>query len=307
MLESRRLRHFLTTFELGSIGQAAEKLLLTQPALSKSIRQLEDELGVRLFDRTTIGVVPTVFGQALAMHAKTIEQQVRQAEAAIAGLKGKAKGVVSVGVGPSVATGLMPAATVMLLKLQPEIELNVVRGLVDELIPALRRGELDVAVGAWPLVSDPAFSTEILLRDRIEVVGRVDHPLAGRPVPAVELLRHPWALPPATQRWRQLLDEAFYTQGLSPPKPGVTSNSATYLLALMRRSDCLSFLPRQTIVGEAGLTTINVEDLPAFEPDVSMTYRDRSLNNPAKMEVIQVLRAVAGESGREELAVTAAA
>lgn len=307
MLESRRLRHFLTTFELGSIGQAAEKLLLTQPALSKSIRQLEDELGVRLFDRTTIGVVPTVFGNALAMHAKTIEQQVRQAEAAIAGLKGKAKGIVSVGVGPSVATGLMPAATVMLRKLQPDIEINVVQGLVDELIPALRRGELDVAVGAWPLVSDPAFSTEILLRDRIEIVACADHPLAGRSVSLTDLLRYPWALPPATQRWRQTLDELFYAQGLAPPKPTVTSNSATYLIALMRRSDCLSFLPRQTVVNEGGLTTIRVADLPAFEPDVSMTYRERSLNNPAKMEVIQVLRAVAGESGREELTVGEAA
>ena len=307
MLESRRLRHFLATYELGSIGQAAEKLLLTQPALSKSIRQLEDELGVRLFDRTTIGVVPTVFGQALAMHAKTIEQQVRQAEASIAGLKGKAKGVVAVGVGPSVATGLMPTVTVMLHKLQPEIELNVVQGLVDELIPALRRGELDVAVGAWPLVSDAAFSTEVLLRDRIEVVAREGHPLVGRKVALTDLLRHPWALPPATQRWRQTLDELFFAQGLSSPRPCVTSNSATYLVALMRRSDCLSFLPRQTIVGEAGLTTIEVEDLPAFEPDVSMTYRARVLNDPAKMEVIQLLRAVAGESGREELAVDAAA
>lgn len=307
MLESRRLRHFLTIYELGSIGQAAEKLLLTQPALSKSIRQLEDELGVRLFDRTTVGVVPTVFGKALAMHAKTIEQQVRQAEAAISSLKGKAKGVVSVGVGPSVVTGLMPAATVMLHNLQPEIELNVVQGLVDELIPALRRGELDVAIGAWPLVADPAFATEVLLRDRIEVIAREGHPLAAKAATLTDLLSHPWALPPATQRWRQTLDEAFYAQGLAPPRPIVTSNSAKYLAALMKRSDCLCFLPRQTIANETGLAVIEVADLPAFEPEISMTYRERSLNNPAKMEVIQILRAVAGESGREEMATAQAA
>lgn len=307
MLESRRLRHFLTIYEFGSIGQAAEKLLLTQPALSKSIRQLEDELGVRLFDRTAVGVEPTVFGNALAMHAKTIEQQVRQAEAAISSLRGKAKGAVSVGVGPSIVTGIMPAATMMLHRLQPEIELNVVQGLVDELIPALRRGELDVAVGAWPLVSDPAFATEVLLRDRIEVVAREGHPLSGGPARMIDLLAHPWALPPATQRWRQMLDEAFYAQGLAPPRPMATSNSAKYLAALMRRSDCLCFLPSQTVANEVGLTAIRVEDLPAFEPEVSMTYRERSLNNPAKMEVIQVLRAVAGESGREELATARAA
>ena len=111
MLESKRLKHFLTVYELGSIGQAAEKLLLTQPALSKSIRLLEDSLGVRLFERTTLGVVPTVFGKALALHAKAIEAEVRHAEAQIASLRGLAAGRVAVGVGPSVATSLMPLAT----------------------------------------------------------------------------------------------------------------------------------------------------------------------------------------------------
>ena len=111
MIESRRLRHFLAVFELGSIGQAADKLLLTQPALSKSLRSLEDELGARLFDRTPMGVVATVFGEALAMHAKAIEAQLRSAEAAIGALRGKAKGRVTVGIGPSVAPSLMPQAT----------------------------------------------------------------------------------------------------------------------------------------------------------------------------------------------------
>jgi len=307
MLESRRLRHFLTTYELGSIGQAAEKLLLTQPALSKSIRQLEDELGVRLFDRTTMGVVPTVYGNALAMHAKSIEAQVRQAEAAIKSLKGKAKGHVCIGVGPSVATNLMPAATVMLQRLQPDIELTVTEGLVDELIPALRRNEIDVAIGAWPRVADVAFATEVLMRDVIEVVAREGHPLAGRRVALTDLLAQPWALPPATQRWRQALDELFFAQGLSPPKPVVTSNSAGYLVALMRRSDFLSFLPRQLVGADGCLTPIEVDGLDRFEPDISITYKERTLADPAKMEVVQVLRAVAGESGRMEMAAVAAA
>jgi DNA-binding transcriptional LysR family regulator len=200
MLESRRLRHFLAVFELGSIGQASEKLLLTQPALSKSLRQLEDELGVRLFDRTPLGVVPTVFGNALALHAKSIEAQIRTAEAQIASLKGKAKGHVRVGIGPSVARNIMPAVTLSVQALHPDIALSVHEGLVDDLIPKLRLGELDVVVGAWPRVTDAMFTSEVVLSDRLEVLAGSGHPLAGRRVELPDLLAHPWALPPFLRR-----------------------------------------------------------------------------------------------------------
>jgi DNA-binding transcriptional LysR family regulator len=293
MLESRRLRHFLAVYELGSIGQASEKLLLTQPALSKSLRQLEDELGVRLFDRTPMGVVPTVYGNALALHAKSIEAQIRTAEAQISSLKGKAKGHVTVGIGPSVARNIMPAATRTLRSLQPDIALTVIEGLVDDLLPRLRRQELDLMVGAWPRIADPMFTTEVVLVDRLEVVARSGHPLAGRPVRRQELLAFPWALPPSTQKWRQSLDDLFIERGLEPPRPQVVSNSAGFLQALIRSSDYLSFLPRQLLdlEGDSGLTSLDV-DMERLEPEISMTFRERALMNAPVGEVVQVLRAI---------------
>lgn len=293
MLESRRLRHFLAVYELGSIGRACEKLLLTQPALSKSIRQLEDELGVRLFDRTPMGVVPTVFGNALALHAKSIEAQIRNAEAQISSLKGKAQGHVTVGIGPSVARNIMPAATRTLRSLQPDIALTVIEGLVDDLLPRLRRGELDLMIGSWPPISDPMFTTEIVLMDRLEVVARNGHPLAGREVLRNELLTYPWALPPASQKWRQSLDELFLERGLEPPKPQVVSNSASYLQALIRSSDYLSFLPRQLLDVEAddGLITLDVQ-MERLEPEISMSFRERALLDASISEVVQVMRSI---------------
>lgn len=293
MLESRRLRHFLAVYELGSIGQASEKLLLTQPALSKSIRQLEDELGVRLFDRTPMGVVPTVFGNALALHAKSIEAQIRNAEAQISSLKGKAQGHVTIGIGPSVARNIMPSATRTLRSLQPGIALTVIEGLVDELLPKLRRGELDLMVGSWPRVADPMFTTEVVLLDRLEVIARTDHPLAGRPVRRQELLDYPWALPPATEKWRQSLDQMFIERGLEAPKPHVVSNSAGYLQALIRSSDYLSFLPRQLLDLEdgGGFTTLDVE-MGQLDPEIAMTFRERALLNGSISEVVQVLRSI---------------
>lgn len=297
MIESRRLRQFLAVYELGSIGQAAEKMLLTQPALSKSLRSLEDELGVRLFDRTPIGVVPTVFGDTLAMHAKGIEAQFRQAEAAIGALRGKAQGHVVIGIGPSVAPNLLPLATLSLQKLHPEIRLSVIEGLVDDLLPQLRRGEIDVAVGAWPRVTDPDFSTEVIVVDTLEVFARPEHPLVGHagPIPMEALLDCAWALPPATQKWRQHLDGLFVERGLSPPAPRVTSTSAAYLKALMTRADWLSFLPSQLVNEESdGLVALRVDMVPT-RPDISMTFRERALLKAPVAEMVQLLRAAGQE------------
>lgn len=294
MLESRRLRHFLTTYELGSIGQAADRLLLTQPALSKSIRQLEDELGVRLFDRTTLGVVPTAYGEALAHHAKAIEAEIRRAEAQLASMRGKAEGRVAVGVGPAIAGRLMPLATMSLHRQHARIALSVTEGLVDTLIPLLRRGEIDVAVGAWPRVVDPVLTTEPLFRDRIEIYAAASHPLAGRAIALAELGGHAWALPPHDQKWRQQLDTLFCERGLTPPQAAVVSNSATYLKALMLQGGYLSFLPRQLAAAEEGLVAIAV-DVPRLEPEVTLTYRERSLADPAVLEMVQALRAAAAE------------
>jgi DNA-binding transcriptional LysR family regulator len=307
MLESRRLKHFLTIYELGSIGQAAEKLLLTQPALSKSVRLLEDSLGVKLFERTTLGVVPTVYGKALALHAKAIEAQVRHAEAQIASLQGTAKGQVTVGIGPSLAPGLMPRATLRIQERQLGIQLSVIEGLVDDLIPALRRGEIDLAIGAWPKVTDPAFTTEVLAQDPIQVFVRAGHPLCGRNVELADLLEHPWALPPSSQRWRQQLDEFFFAQGLSPPKPAVVSNSATYLMSLIRQGDYVSFLPAQLARSSDPLAAIDVL-LSPLTADISLTYKQRTLLNTACMEVAEVIREVATAApARDEAELTAAA
>lgn len=295
MLESKRLKHFLTVYELGSIGQAAEKLLLTQPALSKSLRLLEDTLGVRLFERTTLGVVPTVFGKALALHAKAIEAQVRHAEAQISSLRGLAAGQVTVGVGPSIANQLMPLATERLRGRKLDVELVVTEGLVDDLVPALRRGEIDIAVGSWPRTAEPAFTSEVIAMDQIRVFAHEDHPLVGKRVGLAELIEHRWVQPPASQRWRQQFEEQFFDSGLPAPKASVVTNSSTYMKALLREQGYLSFLPG-LLVTEDYFRPIET-DLPQFPVEISLTYKERTMLNAACQEVAQALREAAAELG----------
>ncbi|MBA3581853.1 MAG: LysR family transcriptional regulator [Gammaproteobacteria bacterium] len=292
LLDSRRLRNFLAVYDVGSIGQAAQKLFLTQPALSKSIRQLEEDLQVQLFERTPTGVIPTVFGDALAQHAKIIRAEMRNAEHEIAILRGAAKGQVRIGVGPSVATNILPHALLELHKTHPNIMITAREGLVDELIPAVRRGELDLAIGSWPQVSDPDLAADIILSDKVSVVAGKNHPLAKQTsVELTQLLNYPWALPPETQRWRRLLEETFIAQGITPPRADVTSNSSTLIWSLLMGNDFLSFLPEQVLPDDkdSGLVTLPVKAL-SLDIHVTATYRSRAMLSPATQALIKAVK-----------------
>jgi DNA-binding transcriptional LysR family regulator len=301
LLDSRRLKHFLAVYDLRSIGQAAEKLFLTQPALSKSIRQLEEDLEVKLFDRTPLGVVPTVYGDALAQHARVIRSEMRHAETEIANLRGAVKGHVTVGCGPSVAASLMPLATEKLRKAKPGIRFTIIEGLVDTILPALRRGEIDLAVGAWPRPADSDVTAETLVRDRVCVVAGPRHVLTRKKsVELSDLLEFPWVLPPESQRFRQLLEETFLAKGLSPPTPSVTSNSATFIRTMLLDNLSLSFLPMQSLPLKTRSSTLVALPVAGLsrEIEVTITFRERAVIPPAVHALIAALREVAQGEAR---------
>lgn len=296
-MDSRRLRHFLAVFEHGSLGRAAEVLNLTQPALSKSVHQLEEELGVKLFDRTPFGVVPTVYGKTLSHHAKIIQSEMHHAEREIASLTGATKGEIVVGVGPGAAVGLMPAAALRLQQERPNVQITVIEGLADDHIPALRRGEIDLAVGNWPSVTDPNLTCEVLARDKVVVVAGSKHPLADMDVQIAQLLEYPWALPSRSQIWRECLDQHFTAKGLTPPVPRmIAANAAGFLRALILQSDYLTLLPRHLISFEerAGLVSlIDIEEI-AIDVEISVTYRDRPSMSPACQLLVRALGEICG-------------
>lgn len=296
-MDSRRLSYFLTVYQLGSIGHAAETLPLTQPALSKSIRQLEQELGCELFERTPSGVVPTVFGEALAHYARTIAAEIDNAKAKIAELRGGNTGEVRIGVGPSIAVNMMPSVTRRVHAERPGISLSIQEGLVDTIVPALRRGELDLVVGLWPQTLERDFRVQIIMKDRIGVLASSEHPLAERKPSLEDLLSYPWALPPRSQRWRMTLDEFFLSEGVTPPESKVSSNSASYLKSLILSGDYLSYLPYQLVrtPDQAGRIVILEADVPKLEPPVTVTYREGAVGSPAVAYLIGILKAVGQE------------
>ena len=126
------------------MSAAAAELHISQPALTKSIRQLEDILGVELFERLPTGVVPTRFGEILARRTRLMDLEYRHAVAEIQAIKGGTGGTVNVGAGPVWAVRILPPIIAAFRRQQPKVKIKLRTGVIDTLVPALLGGELDV-------------------------------------------------------------------------------------------------------------------------------------------------------------------
>lgn len=302
-MNSVRLQRFLAIYQHRSFGRAASALNVTQPALTKSIQLLEEELGVRLFERTGSGAIPTVYGEALSLHAQVIEAEMRNAAREIATLSGAAKGEVTVGVTPSVAADLIPRVFLKLQKERPGISINVIERLMEHHVPALRRGELDLIIGGWVRGDHPDLATEVLMRDEVLIFAGEDHPLTElTSVPWTSLFDYPWVLPPHSQFWVQGLEQAFAQRGLQPPVPAATTNSAGFIRAMLLRNLYLSALPARLLINDTRggrIVALTVDGL-SVGFDITLTYRRQVVPLPAFNYFIDTVKSVcAAESARD--------
>lgn len=308
-MNSVRLQRFLAVYEHRSFGRAAAELHVTQPALSKSIQLLEDKLGVKLFERTAFGVMPTIYGDALSLHAKAIDAEMKTAEREIATLSGAMKGEVTVGVTPSVAADLIPRAFLKLREERPGITLNVVEGLMEHHVPALRRGEIDLIVGGWTRGSHPDLTIEGLMRDRVVVVAGKDHPLARRAsVQMAELLDYDWVMPPHSQFWVHAFENAFAPLGRPAPEPVAVANSPGFLLATLATEGYLTVLPEALVAREVArgeVVELVVEGLD-IGIDITATFRSQVVHLTAFNVFLRQLKELCGWRFRRDGSVAAA-
>lgn len=294
----RQLQTLLVIAECRSISRAAERLHVSQPAVTKSLRELERSLGVLLFERSARGLSPTRYGDSLIRHAKSVSAELRHAGEELAALRGAASGRVSVGTAPIGAAKIVPQAVAALLHDQPGLVVNVVEGTHNTLLPAVGVGELDLFFG--PLGDDgpgEGLVEEVLFYDRLHIVARRNHPLAKRrTLELVDLLGHPWVLPPTSVRPRRQLENAFRRQGLEPPTTGVETASPLILRTLLLESDRISVIARQALVVEVelGLIKLLPVDLGATIRPIGIVMRAGATPSPAVAMLIDHLKVEIG-------------
>lgn len=206
-LDIRQLTAFLAIVQAGSLGRAAQALHITQPALSRSVRQLEEKVGVPLFERHSKGMVLTPYGQALLPHAKLLKEESALALDEIDALRGLSKGTVRVGAIASVASAALPRAIERLLLRWPGLQIQIMEGVDDVLADALIKNEIDLAIGISQEETDEiSMVADSGWEDLSGIVASTRHPLWGREGLSFADLRHErWVLPPRGTKPRKEL------------------------------------------------------------------------------------------------------
>ncbi|MBV8627410.1 MAG: pca operon transcription factor PcaQ, partial [Paraburkholderia sp.] len=240
----RHLQCFLAVAQMGSVQQAAESLSVTQPAVSKTIAELELVLGVKLFERGRHGAVPTREGQLFMPHASACVSALRQGVALLARDEGAVAATLDIGVLPTVATALLPAALRHFAKEWPRVSVRLVTGANTELLDRLKTGAISFAVGR---LADPermvGLSFEQLYNEPLAVVVRSGHPLAeGAGLPA-QLAAYPLVLPPFGTLIRQAADSLLAAWGAAPLSAFVELLSVSVGRALALENDAVWFVP----------------------------------------------------------------
>lgn len=297
---ARELLHFLLLSEQRHYGRAASKLRLTQPALSKSIRRLEEAYGARLLIRGRSGVTLTRAGELLLRHAKLANRECALARDELASVHTGDEGEVVVGAAISLAYRFLPQASSRFLHLHPSARMRVVTGLNDTLLHNLICGDVDLVVSAYvDSGKHEQLIYEKLFTDDATVVVRQKHPLLDRRRITIKaLLKYPWVLYGNDVLYTQYVKAAFITAGLSPPATMIESNSADFNKSLLTMSDFVGYLPYEVFRTEYHsnlLKRVSIASL-TWQRQIGLIYRRSGSLPEAATALIKEIRTLAGQN-----------
>jgi DNA-binding transcriptional LysR family regulator len=249
LLNLRELQAFLSVVDHGSLGKAAEALHLSQPALSRIIHRLEDQLGVPLLDRHQRGATVTEYGAELERHARLLLAESTRAVQSLEAMQGLEKGVVKFGAVTSALSSIVPATLERFMLQSPGLHAIVVEGLTEDLLSQLARGDIDLALAfEVPTSDDLEVVSQSEWQEGCHIVAGETHPLRSREgLVLKDLLGERWALVPRGTQPREQLRHLFTAQGLVPPAAAVESGSIALLRRLVARGGFLGWMPRPLI------------------------------------------------------------
>ena len=282
----RQLEAFTAVVRHGGGGRAAAVLNVTQPALSRMIKRLEDNVGAALFERHSKGMRLTEIGEALLPHAQLVERESRQAREDIDALRGLAKGTVRVGAVASIACFVLPRAIARVLQVWPGLKIEVLEGVWDRLTQALTSHEIDVALGVYAPDTDQIVAIrDCQWEDDSYVVGAADHPLRRKRKLRLEHTSdEKWASLPRGTGPHAHLEQLFAQHGLGLPNIVVETRSITVLKSLVTDSHFLSWMPATMYRAEqrAGLVdALPLEGVKATRRLTAFRRRRGILPSPA--------------------------
>ena len=296
-MEPRDIEYFAVVARHGHLGRAAEALGLSQPAVSMSLRRLEKSAQAKLVRRTPKGVELTAVGAALVSHVDRLRLAREDLAREVADLAQGRSGHLRIGASPSNADVYLPEACSTLLMEAPKVSLNVAVLDNDALLPALRKGDLDIAVTHQPQLSQPGLILEPIRHDAFVVFCAAEHRLARRKSVKLEDL--------AQERWSaatsavgafgplRLLQQAFEERGLPAPRIALVSDLVMFRRRVVAASDLVGVAVKANVAAAArrlGLKILSVQGLQWVRV-VAAAYRQDSYLPPAARRFVEILKA----------------
>jgi DNA-binding transcriptional LysR family regulator len=292
-MEIRQLRHFVAVVECGNLSAAARKVFISQPALTRSIKNLEDTMGTTLLERRARGTVPTPAGELFFQHARTILADCQRARDVLRTLKTGITGNVSLGVGAMFSTHIMDTLVERIAAELPNLNLNVTEGYFEDLVSQLEAGRIDAIFSTFPrAVQQDALVLEPLIEIRAIIAAGASHPLAKRRgLTLADLKDQRWVIVNQAHSLRQH-EQMFASADLAAPPTTFRTNSLSMIKSLVAHGGFLTYLPEHVVAAEVKRGIIRRLDV-AIEPvlrKAGLIYLRRPFEPNAVSRVMEMLR-----------------
>lgn len=291
-----RLRHlhtFVAVAQQGTLGRAAETLNLSQPALSKTLNELEQLTGTRLFERGRLGAQLTLVGKQFLTHAVKVLDALNSAGQALNRKEGLNNDIVRIGALPTAALGILPTVIGQFHKQQKDITLQVATMNNTMLLAGLKSGEIDIGIGR---MSDPELMSglhyELLFLESLKLVVRPGHPLLQETVTLSRVMEWPVVVSPKGTVPRQNAEALLQSQGCKMPAGCIETLSASLSRQLTVDFDYVWFVPSGAVKDDLRrgvLTALPIATQGAGEPIGILTRVDATLT-PGTQTLLSAIR-----------------
>lgn len=302
-MDLRAVRLFLAVFDARNISAAAERLNMNQPAVSKSIRRMEEDLGVQLFEREPRGVVPTAYAEMLAEVARDIEGNLTNVLRRIDAMRSASEGEVVVGAGGTWQEVILPLAVSELVRRRPLARFRIMPDAPENLVAKLIRGEYDFVLAPIDIPEAMAqkVRTQPLIFNDLAVIGRAGHPLLERPNLSLETLCEAgWALPTG-RLVRDRFERGFRRHGMEPPVPMIESPDSSCLFQIVEQTDLLTFVAELRLRSRTHMDLVQMPANPlTLERASGLVTRKSSYMPPLAKELIAVVTSLSEAEQRSD-------
>ncbi|WP_049973753.1 LysR family transcriptional regulator [Azospirillum sp. B4] len=293
-MDLRQLRHFIAVVEQGSFSRAAQQVHLTQPALTRSIRALEDFVGTQLLDRGASGVRSTRAGQAMYQHAKFMINEAERARHEVRLAAEGLGGELTLAVGEMFVDHHIHRAIARLVTEHdqgsvPQVSVTVRQVFIEEAVPLLLDGQVDLALVVAPASRmGPGLAFQALAPVPFAVFAGVDHPLAGAAsLTMADLTRQRWALldrPHADD----FMVRYFAGGRQAMPSASVRVDSLALMRSLVLHEGFLALLPADMVMGSTA-TALAAPDMPIVR-QAGLLHRSDAPLRPLAQRLVALLR-----------------